>query len=329
MTLTRPLVSIVTANFNGARFLAASLRSVLEQTLKDIELIIVDDASTDQSVEVIRRVTAGDPRVRVFVQECNGGPAAARNRGLEHARGRWIAVFDTDDLMADDRLERLVARGEEDGADLVVDNLMVFDERGLPAARPLLPLRTHLTPRWITLADYIAASRMYARSPSFGYLKPLFRAESLGPLRYRETLRIGEDYDLVLRMLLAGAAMRLEPLPLYRYRKHGGSISQVLQREHILAMMAADGSLAREFSRHDQSVQRQQQARTRSLELALIYDRIIGQLKARRPAPALGLALARPGVWPLLTMPLEARVKRLGAWFMARTSHVPGPAALA
>jgi succinoglycan biosynthesis protein ExoO len=322
MTLTRPLVSVVAANFNGARFLAAAIRSVLGQTLQDLELIIVDDASMDQSLEVIRRVTAGDPRVRVIVQECNGGPAAARNRGFEHARGRWIAVFDTDDLMADDRLERLVARGEEDGADLVVDNLMVFDERGLAASRPFLPLRKHLMPRWITLADYVAASRMYARAPSFGYLKPLFRAESLGPLRYRETLKIGEDYDLVLRMLLAGAAMRLEPLPLYRYRRHGGSISHVMERDHILAMMAADGSLAREFSRHDQAVRRQQQARTRSLELALIYDRIIGQLKARKPAPAFGLALARPGVWPLLTMPIEARLKRLGAWFMARTGHV-------
>src|SRR5690606_18577211 len=160
-----------------------------------------------------------------------------------HARGRWIAVFDTDDLMADDRLQRLVERGEEDGADLVVDNLMVFDERGLAAARPFLPLRKYLTPRWITLADYVAAARMYARAPSYGYLKPLFRAESLGALRYRETLRIGEDYDLVLRMLLAGAAMRLEPLPLYRYRKHGGSISHAMQRDHILAMMAADAGL--------------------------------------------------------------------------------------
>jgi succinoglycan biosynthesis protein ExoO len=288
--------------------------------------MLVDDASSDDSIAVIERAKAVDPRVRLIEQPRNAGPAAARNRALEAARGRWIAVFDTDDLMAEDRLERLVDRGEKDGADLVVDNLMVFDQRGLTAAKPFLPLRSNLTPRWITLADYVAASRLYARAPSLGYLKPLFRADSLGRLRYRESLRVGEDYDLVVRLLLAGAAMRLEPLPMYQYRKHANSISHTLSREHIVAMMAADAGLQREFAKHDLAVQRQQAARTRSLERALVYDRIIHQLKAHRTAPALGLALARPAVWPLLTMPLEARLKRFGAWLQAHTGHGARPA---
>lgn len=326
MTVERPLVSVIVANYNGAPYLAPALHSVLDQSLRDLELIVVDDASQDDSVAIVRRAVAADSRVTLIEADHNAGPAAARNRALDIARGAWIAVFDSDDLMADDRLERLVERGESDGADIVVDNLMVFDERGLAAARPFLPLRKNLIPRWITLADYIAASRLYARAPSLGYLKPLFRADSLGRLRYRETLRIGEDYDLVLRMLLAGAAMRLEPLPLYRYRKHGGSISHALHRDHIAAMMAADGSLASEFARHDEAVQRRQRARTRSLELALIYDRIITQLKAHKPAPAVGLALARPGVWPLLTMPLEARLKRLAAGGRTRAGPSASPA---
>ena len=325
MSFGRPLVSVVAANFNGVGYLAAAIRSVLDQSLTDLELIIVDDASTDDSVAFIQRAARADPRVKLIQQPRNHGPAAARNRALEVARGRWIAILDSDDLMAEDRLERLVDRGETDGADIVVDNLMVFDERGLAAARPFLPLRKHLTPRWITLVDYLAASRLYARGPSLGYLKPLFSADSLGALRYRESLRVGEDYDLVLRLLLAGAAMRLEPLPLYRYRKHGASISHVLRREHIVAMIAADGSLAPEFAKHDWAVRRQQLARTRSLERALVYDRIICELKAHHTAPALGIALARPGVWPLLTMPIEARLKRLGAGLRARVHHV-GPA---
>ena len=320
MSHERPLVSVVAANFNGSRYLDAAIRSVLAQTLTDLELIVVDDASTDESLLAIKRAVGGDARVRVFEQPRNGGPAAARNRALEAARGRWIAVFDSDDVMAEDRLERMVGRAEQDGTDIVVDNLMVFDERGLAAARPFLPLRKHLGPHWITLADYVAASRLYARQPSLGYLKPLISAESLGGLRYRESLRIGEDYDLVLRLLLAGAAMRLEPLPLYRYRKHGASISHVLRRDDIVAMMAADGSLAADFARHDARVQREQRARRSSQERALIYDRIVTRLKARQPAPALALALARPGVWPLLTMPIEARAKRLVAALTARSS---------
>lgn len=327
MSLGRPLVTVVAANFNGEPHLVSALRSVLDQSLGDLELIVVDDASTDDSLRAIRRAVAGDPRVRLIVQERNGGPAAARNRALDVARGRWIAIFDCDDLMADDRLERLVERGEQDGADIVADNLMVFDARGLGCAKPFLSLRTHLTPSWVSLADYIGAGRLYAHAPSLGYLKPLIRARSLGALRYRDNLRVGEDYDLVLRLLLAGAAMRLEPLPLYRYRKHEGSLSHRLKREHILAMMAADGSLAPEFARHDRSVQRQQAARARSLERALVYDRIIGQLKARRPAPAFALALAQPGVWPLLTMPVEARLKRLAQWVKARMAVGAHPVA--
>lgn len=313
MSFGRPLVSVVAANFNGGAYLTVAIRSVLEQSLTDLELIIVDDASSDDSIAVIQAAAAGDPRIKLIGQPRNQGPAAARNRALEVARGRWIAVLDTDDMMADDRLERLVERGEADGADIVVDNLMVFDDRGLGTAQPLLPLHKHLIARWITLADYLAANRLYDRTPSLGYLKPLFRADSMGALRYRESLRVGEDYDLVLRQLLAGAAMRFEPLPLYRYRKRAGSISHVLKREHIVAMMAADRSLEPEFAKHDRAVQRQQRARWRSLERALVYDSIISQLKARQTAPALGLALARPGVWPLLTMPIEARLKRLGA----------------
>lgn len=230
MNVARPRVSVITANYNGAAHLAAAVRSVLDQTLGDLELIIVDDCSTDDSLEVIARAAGGDPRVRVLRQDVNGGPAAARNRGLAATRGRWVAVFDGDDLMTPDRLEQLVARGEADSCDIVADNLLLFDDRDGGAGRPFLPIRQDAEHRWITVADYIASGPIYARRPNLGYLKPLFRAAALGGVRYNESLRIGEDYDLVLRLLLKGARMRLTPRAFYRYRKHATSISSVLRR---------------------------------------------------------------------------------------------------
>ena len=128
MSTETPLVSVITANYNGARHLAAAVRSVLQQTLCSLELIIADDASTDDSLAVIACAAAGDPRVRVLKTCQNGGPGAARNRALKAARGRYIAVFDSDDLMAPDRLEKLVARARVDHADIVVDNLLVFQD---------------------------------------------------------------------------------------------------------------------------------------------------------------------------------------------------------
>jgi succinoglycan biosynthesis protein ExoO len=326
VTEPRPRVSVVTANYNGGRYLAAAIRSVLDQSLSSLELIIVDDRSTDDSLAVIERATAGDQRVRLLVQDENAGPAAARNRALATARGDWVAVFDSDDLMAPERLERLTAAAERDGADIIVDNLLVFSDGAEAAAAPYLPLSAQAAGRWITTADYIAASRLYARAPGLGYLKPLFRAEALGSLRYREDLRIGEDYDLVLRLLLQGARLRLEPEALYRYRKHGGSISHLLRSEHIEQMLAADRDLAEQLARQGPEVRREQGARTRSFERALVYDRVIAALKARQLAPACALALAQPGVWPLLLMPVEARLKRLAKRLKSRTAAAGGPA---
>lgn len=326
MNAERPCVSVVTANYNGAQHLSAAVRSVLDQSLTSLELIIVDDCSTDDSLAVIARAAAGDPRVTVLAQERNSGPGAARNRALDIARGRWIAVFDSDDLMAPDRLEQLVRRGERDDCDIVVDNLAVFDGQAADGSHPFLPLADDAQPQWITLCDYIDANRVYARTPSLGYLKPLFRAGALKATRYRETLRIGEDYDLVLRLLLQGARLRLEPRAFYRYRKHAGSISSVLRREHIEAMMDADRSLEASLAARGPAVGRVQRARTRAFERALVYDRLIAQLKARRLAQACALALARPGVLPLLTMPVEARLKRLGARLKTRSATATGPA---
>ena len=325
MTEARPIVSVVTANYNGAGYLAAAVRSVLDQSLADLELIIVDDASSDDSLAVIEAAAAGDPRVRVLKQDRNGGPGAARNHALDVARGDWIAVFDSDDLMCPERLRMLVERGEADAADIVVDNLMLFSDDSDEPWRPFLFGREYAVPRWIDLGDFIGAGCLYSRRPQLGYLKPLIRASALDGLRYREEMRIGEDYNLLLRLLISGARLRLEPRALYRYRKHGGSISHALKPEHVQQMIDGDLSCAEDIARQPPRVRRLQRERLRSLQCALIYDQVIGQLKARKFAPALRASLANPDVWPLLMLPVEARVKRLAA-VVARPASAGGPA---
>jgi succinoglycan biosynthesis protein ExoO len=326
MTEARPLVSVVTANYNGARYLAEAVRSVLSQTLSDFELIVVDDRSTDDSLAVIEAAAGGDPRVRVFVQPQNGGPGAARNRALSEARGRWIAVFDSDDLMAPDRLERLVARAEADGADIVVDNLRVFQDGSADAGKPFLTGRTWSAARWVDLAEYVDAARMYSKAPGLGYLKPLFRAEPVQAARYREALRIGEDYDLVVRLLAQGLKLRFEPAVMYGYRKHGTSISHVLRREHLVQMVSADASLEGIMMGQSKAVRRAFAARRRSLHAALAYDHVVERLKARDLVGGLAASLASPEVWPLLTLPVKARLKRLAAKVSAASPMQPAAA---
>lgn len=104
----KELVSIVTPSYNSERFIAEAVSSVLAQTYLNWELIIVDDCSSDSSVDVVRSLAGSDSRVRIIRQDKNSGPAMARNKGIELARGRFIAFLDSDDNWYPEKLERQV-----------------------------------------------------------------------------------------------------------------------------------------------------------------------------------------------------------------------------
>jgi len=314
MTGARPVVSVITANFDGAAHLPAAIGSVLGQTLGALELIVVDDASTDDSAAIAAAAATKDPRVRLFMQDRNAGPGAARNRAIAAARGGFVAILDSDDLMAPDRLRRLVARAEADSADLVADNLQAFDDGADgEAGQPFLDPVWFAAPRWIALSDVIGSSRMYARRPGLGYLKPLIRTAPLraSGVRYDERLRIGEDYDFLLRLLAKGLRLRLEPKAGYRYRRHVASTSHMMAEDHVRGMLAADAAFETDFPDLPADVRRAQAARRRSLERALAYGEIIRRLKAGDVGGGLARSLGEPRVWPLLTLPVQARLKRL------------------
>lgn len=106
------LVSVIMANFKTKiEYLQEAVDSILNQTFRNFELIIIDDCSRDDSVDYIKSI--GDERVRVLINEKNSGPAITRNRGLEVARGKYIAIMDSDDISLPTRLEKQVAYMEE------------------------------------------------------------------------------------------------------------------------------------------------------------------------------------------------------------------------
>lgn len=304
-----PVVTVVMANYNGARHIAAAVRSVLNQTLPDLQLIVVDDASTDSSLDVLATEVGADPRVTVIRQAGNAGPGAARNRALDLARGRWIAIVDSDDELEPDRFAVMVARAETDEADLVCDDLVVFSDDTAFAPHRFLPQPA--APRWISLADYIEAGVMHGPGPDLGFLKPLISAKALSGLRYAEDLRIGEDYDLIVRLLAAGARLRLEPRALYRYRKHGGSISHRLSPERLSDMLTAQARFRCRVGDLDGQTERALERRRRSLEAARVYEQVVAGLKSGAVVSSLARGLAHPRVWLLLTVPLRNRLRAL------------------
>lgn len=123
-------VSVIIPAYNCERFIEKSISSVLEQSFSDFELIIVDDASTDHTTEILKHYQELDRRIRVIRQDTNIGVARSRNTGFDHCRGRLIALLDADDYWHRDKLKRQVEAQEKTNADLVYCSYAIVDERG-------------------------------------------------------------------------------------------------------------------------------------------------------------------------------------------------------
>ena len=315
-----PVVSLVMANYNGARHLAEAIASAQYQTLTDWELILVDDASTDDSRAVAVALAQADPRIRVLAQARNRGAAAARNRALDAARGAWIAVVDSDDVMLPTRLERLVARARAEDAEIVADDQWICGADLTSSRTPFIGRAGAERLGRVDLATFVESSRLYSRLPDLGFLKPLIRADLIARAgaRYDEDLRIGEDFHFLVALLGAGARLHLEPEALYLYRKHGASTSHRFKPEVLAAMIAADTRVR--ASLRDRAAARAMTRRIEGLKSWAAYERVMAEAKAGRWLRALGAAAARPHAWALIGRPLR---RRLAA---ARRRRDPAPA---
>ena len=232
---TSPTLSVIMANRNGGAHLREALASTLGQTHDDLELILSDDASTDDSIAIAEAVSSRDRRLKLLRSMVVGGPAAARNRALNIARGDWIAVADSDDLMHPARFERMLKQAHENELDVVADDQIYF---GANLGHTLLEARGVSSIWHVTAKDFLAAETASPAIP-VGYLKPVIRRSALGSLRYSEAMTIGEDYDLLFRLLLVGVKMAVLPEAYYLYRRHSGSISYRLRPEDCESMIVA------------------------------------------------------------------------------------------
>lgn len=307
----KPAVSIIMANFNGARYIEDAIVSVLGQTFRDFELIIADDASTDDSVAVVRRRMTEDDRIRLLVCPRNGGPAAARNFALNNVRGEWIAVIDSDDLIHPERLETLLKLADQDQADVVADDLLIFDSGFSEPPRTLLHGAWATDAFWVDTPSFIRSNLLYGRLPALGYCKPLIKRAALGDIRYNENLKIGEDYDLLLRLLVRGVPFRIYPRLLYFYRKHTGSISHRLNEQHCMEIEIGEQEFRRDLASKDAvwmaSVEREASARR-----ALKFARLVAAIKSGSPSAALTALFRNREAIPLLNFPVLSALQRVG-----------------
>lgn len=215
-----PLVTVVMPVFNGARTLRRSMDSVLDQSFPELELVVVDDASTDGTVAIVEEIAGRDDRVRLVRRERSGGPAAARNSGIEEATGRYLAFCDADDLWLPEKLARQLALAETTGAALVYCGYHRVDAGFDGSAQDFTPEgRVVHVPTRLTLAGL-------RRRNVIGNLTAVVDTERTGPVAMPD-IPGAEDWALWLRILGAGgtAAGIDEPLALYRAAQEGSHSS--------------------------------------------------------------------------------------------------------
>jgi succinoglycan biosynthesis protein ExoO len=304
-------VSVIIANHNGEKFIADAIRSACNQSLRSIEVIVSDDASTDASAKIVEGLIAEDDRIRLIRSSINGGAGAARNRAIDIARGQWISILDSDDLMHPDRLLSLIGEGKTSSADIVADDLLLFDTDRQASPQTLFKGAWSSAARWVSAADYLATNNFYGKGPALGYLKPIIRASIIAHrnIRYDERLTIAEDYNFVFRLLMSGARFRTLPRIGYFYRRHSQSLSHRLNSDVLQRIL--DVEMAWQDRWPVASLHTLFRSRERSIRRAMTFDRIVQAIKSRQLSRAALMALRDPAAASLLRLPLGQFVGRL------------------
>lgn len=279
-------VSVVIPAYNAAEYIESAVASAMAQSLADIEIIVVDDHSTDDTRERVAAVAAADRRVSLLALPCNGGPSAARNAGLSAARGKWVALLDADDSYEPDRLATLIALAEVHGADLVADNMLLIDEADGSRA-PMMPPGFMPEPRRLDLAEFIARniSRPDAPRTNYGFLKPVMRRRFLTDhgICYDEKVRFAEDFALYVDCLRSGAIWWLHPRPMYLYLVRSTSLTQVQTVGDLDRLRRRQRALLAEARRNgDRPFANLVARHLRVVDRCFYYRGFTDELKARR-----------------------------------------------
>lgn len=234
------MTSIIVPAYNAEKYLAATIDSVLSQSDSDWELILVDDGSADSTRAICERAAESDSRIKAIHRK-NGGPSAARNTGLEHARGEYVTFLDADDILASDFLEILTDAVRKTDADFACAPFVFFKEpnpefnRHDPKdirvfqyqARDMTEhalYQTSLPDCNITI-DHSAWGKLYKRD--------LFRE-----VRFKPGIWF-EDLEIFFRLWQRCSIIAVVPVPLMGYRQHSSSFIHTFTagRKDVLDVM--------------------------------------------------------------------------------------------
>lgn len=269
-----PLVSVIMKSYNHASFVAESIESVLGQDFRDFELIIVDDASTDASRQVIERYAEQDPRIRVIFHERNIGISKVVNDGIDAARGKFIAQIDSDDVWVPDKLTKQLAVLEHDEDLIVWSEGELIDHAGRSIGK--------------SFSESLSEGQGYASTTKSGHIwqelvrenfilgsTVLYKKRNLGHVRYDEELLYLNDHKFYLE-LARQRQFHYIAEPLAKYRLHGdntlaSSGSEAFKR-HRIAEKEYISIVEDEMRQYDDEITRETRAVIYGIMSSIYYS---------------------------------------------------------
>ena len=218
-----PAVSIIIPVYNTEKYLRECLDSVLAQTMPDFEVLCVNDASPDSSLDILNEYAAKDPRVTVINSEINNGLGGARNLGLPHARGKYLLFLDSDDIFKPQIVEKTYARAEETSADICVfGGEIYYDDTGERISQKHF-CRTDLCPETVFSAKDHPEEIFSVAPPSA--CNKLFRREFINAEGIVfPNMRTCEDVPFSYTALACAKRITLLNEVLFSYRQHSASL---------------------------------------------------------------------------------------------------------
>jgi succinoglycan biosynthesis protein ExoU len=238
-------VTVIIAAWKAEHTVGKAVASALIQP-NVTRVIVVDDCSPDRTMAAAEGADDGTGRLIVLRQERNGGPAAARNRALEHLDTDWWTILDSDDWMMPGRIAGMLSFSSD--ADLVADDLYQIPENDPSPPRDSLLGAGFDTPVPVSLSEFVLSNvtRRGRERKELGFIKPLIRSRFVREmgLRYDPAMRLGEDYELYCRMMAAGGRLLLVPAQGYVAVVRPNSLSGQHSAEDLRRLRDANDTLA-------------------------------------------------------------------------------------
>lgn len=281
-------VSIIIPAYNTSLYIKKAVESALEQSEQNIEVIVVDDASSDNTVEVVSKII--DSRLKILVNERNSGPSYSRNRAIKFAQGEWIALLDSDDWYEPQRLELLLHTADAENANMIADNMHLIKDGEQH------PHSTFFANQGISFKKPTKIDAVNLIDLSLSITKPLIKRDFLiqNSLEFNEKLKYEEDFVLFLFCILKGAIFVVVPEPLYFYRTRTGSLMTRQQEFYEQAYHTNRYLLNQDFTQNDRKLLHSLSKRFFHIKQLRAYYRVKPFIKERNFFAALIVALKNP-----------------------------------